>query len=416
MVGSTREELMAIKALWAKGTRNPNGLRPFLDDFFSTPKGDPLVEWKNVTDAFISLVEELKPDLLILDQFAMWFVDAARIMNMEYVLSAPASLQMLQEPSPLEDPLIWSNLSYPLSFWSKILNLWYFFGLIWFSLFHPVPASIREYRLKTLKMPSIGFTNDRNAFVYDHPSWKYHRAILTYNLNLMQQKCNPKVVFVGACLRQPREADHTGDVDVRKWLDASHQSETSVIYINLGTIFCYLQSEIDAITDSILSLISLMPGGRKVSFLWRIPKGQIPHLDLKRLESIPPKRLMVVNWLDDPLVVFRHPAVQVCVNHGGGNSVNEAMHHGLPQLVCGSWLDTVDFAVAVRTSGIGLSTQDPGKMDSNDITAKITRLLTEETFRETAALYSAKSRAAGGTRAAVDVIESILESRLRTSG
>lgn len=96
MIGSSREGLAKIKALWAKGPRNPEGLRPFLDDFFSTPNGDPNIEWKNVTDSFISLVKSLKPDLLVLDQFGMWFVDAARILNVDYVLSAPASLQMLQ--------------------------------------------------------------------------------------------------------------------------------------------------------------------------------------------------------------------------------------------------------------------------------------------------------------------------------
>lgn len=109
------------------------------------------------------------------------------------------------------------------------------------------------------------------------------------------------------------------------------------------------------------------------------------------------------------------------------------MYHDLPQLVCGSWLDTVDFAVAVRTAGIGLSVAHPGRLEAKDISAKLTRLLTEESFRETTALYGAKSRAAGGARAAVyvpqspscfliftsstgnyrDVIASILEARRR---
>lgn len=87
-------------------------------------------------------------------------------------------------------------------------------------------------------------------------------------------------------------------------------------YINLGTIFCYLQSDVDALIEAISILVSSSPGGRKVSFLWRIPQAQVQYLDLKAAEALS-DNLMIVNWLDDPLMVLRHPVVEACVNHGG---------------------------------------------------------------------------------------------------
>jgi UDP:flavonoid glycosyltransferase YjiC (YdhE family) len=84
----------------------------------------------------------------------------------------------------------------------------------------------------------------------------------------------------------------------------------------------------------------------------------------------------------------------------GGNSFNEALQYGIPQLVCSQWFDTIDYAVAARTSGIGLSSENPGRISGHDVSDKVSRLLTEKSFMDKTRLWSLKSRAAGGSRAA----------------
>jgi UDP:flavonoid glycosyltransferase YjiC (YdhE family) len=91
---------------------------------------------------------------------------------------------------------------------------------------------------------------------------------------------------------------------------------------------------------------------------------------------------------------------QLIVTILGGNSFNEALHYGIPQMVCSQWFDTIDYAVAARTSGIGLSSEHPGRISGRDIFGKISRLLTERSFTDKTLMWSLKSRAAGGSRAA----------------
>jgi hypothetical protein len=59
--------------------------------------------------------------------------------------------------------------------------------------------------------------------------------------------------------------------------------------------------------------------------------------------------------------------------------------------------------VAARTSGIGLSSEHPGRICGRDVSAKISRLLTERSFTDKTLLWGLKSRAAGGSKAAAYV-------------
>jgi hypothetical protein len=81
-------------------------------------------------------------------------------------------------------------------------------------------------------------------------------------------------------------------------------------YLNLGTIFRYVQSEIDEIFLAVHLLNQHRPGGRGVRFLWKLPRGKF---DL----SAAPSQVKFFEWLQDPLVVYEHSAVKVCMNHGG---------------------------------------------------------------------------------------------------
>lgn len=57
-------------------------------------------------------------------------------------------------------------------------------------------------------------------------------------------------------------------------------------------------------------------------------------------------------WLPSVDAVYNHPATKVIVHHGGGNTFNEAVYHGIPQLVCPQWSDTYDYAAIAKGFGL----------------------------------------------------------------
>lgn len=302
---------------------------------------------------------------------------------------------------------------------STFLNVWYFANLIPRVINHPALVALRDYRLNVLKLTPVNRAVDSSPFSKFHPSWTNQRAIISPNIDFRQQTPFDKVVFVGTCAQRKAPASaapsaphpSSEDAAVKTWLDDALKLGDSVVYLNMGTIFRYNQTEIDAVLGAVALLNAARPGHRGVRFLWKVPKGDFDLSAMAPLEARGQVKMFA--WLDDTALVYAHPAVKVAMNHGGGNSFNEALTHRLPQLVCSQWFDTIDYAVAARTSGIGLSSEHPGRLDARDISAKIARLLTEKGFSEKVGLWALKSKAAGGARAAADVVEGYLEGRWR---
>lgn len=88
--------------------------------------------------------------------------------------------------------------------------------------------------------------------------------------------------------------------------------------MNMGTIFRYNQQEVDEVFQAVRNLNKRRPGGHGVNLLWKVPKGKF---DLGAL----PAQIKIVEWLQDPLIVYEHKAVKVCINHGG--KYTDHFHH-----------------------------------------------------------------------------------------
>jgi hypothetical protein len=95
-----------------------------------------------------------------------------------------------------------------------------------------------------------------------------------------------------------------------RFLNGLFLTDSLFSYLNLGTIFRWVQSEIDEIFMAVRLLNQRRPGGRGVRFLWKLPRG---NFDL----SAVPSQVKFFEWLQDPLVVYEHSAVKACINHGG---------------------------------------------------------------------------------------------------
>lgn len=167
-----------------------------------------------------------------------------------------------------------------------------------------------------------------------------------------------------------------------------------VLYASLGTVF-------DAGPQVLRNFATaLAPLGGTVV----VSTG---HTDPAVLDPLP-DNVLVRTFVPQPDVLAR---AALFVTHGGMNSVNEAMHAGVPMLVVPQGADQPLVARRVVELGAGLSirTEDATAEAVNTLAR---RLLTETRFRDAAATLRVAQREAGGHLRAADE----LESHLRRAG
>jgi MGT family glycosyltransferase len=97
------------------------------------------------------------------------------------------------------------------------------------------------------------------------------------------------------------------------------------------------------------------------------------------------------------------PHVQAVVSHGGHNTVCETLAHGIPLVVTPIKDDQPVIAEQVVRAGCGLRLRF-GRLDPASLRAAVDRVLREPSFRENAARVQASFAAAGGARAAAQLI------------
>ncbi|MCX5087637.1 oleandomycin glycosyltransferase [Streptomyces sp. NBC_00365] len=166
--------------------------------------------------------------------------------------------------------------------------------------------------------------------------------------------------------------------------------QTPVLYASLGTVF---NAHPRLLRSFVTALAPL--GGTVV-----VATGQTDPAALGPL----PANVLARRFVPQPEVLAR---AALFVTHGGMNSVNEAMHAGVPMLVVPQGADQPLVARRVVELGVGLSirTEDaaPGPVN---VMAR--RLLEEPGFRDAAATLQVAQREAGGYMRAADELERYL--------
>lgn len=253
-----------------------------------------------------------------------------------------------------------------------------------------------------------------------------------------------------------------GDVE---WMDEAYAAGQSVVYLNMGSMFLWTDAEVRACLRAFERLYEQSGGKIKLLFKLNKPKRNpgsphgssspsplnSPDCDEKRpdLESRRPSAastfvaekvnealttiklrrntdaekgysqftlsefegleyVRFTRWVHDQRSIYKHPALQAVIHHGGGNSFNEAVHYALPQMILSQWFDTHEYAILAERFGIGLRSKHAPFVDENDLVSKMTRLLQgeeAEKIRRNAKVWSTRSRNAGGAPAAARLIE-----------
>jgi polyene glycosyltransferase len=202
----------------------------------------------------------------------------------------------------------------------------------------------------------------------------------------------PKVIenlwMVGAAI--PSVLKPAGGGALYDWLE----SRKSVIYINFGTIGRLSTEQMSLV----LHTVRLLPSH---DFLWRMTKEAQcrlpwePHL---------PVNLRIENWLPSQIDVLAHPHVRVFFNHAGSNSVHEALYFGKPVLMMPLWLDCYDLAARVTDAGSGLTVGRREKNKPEVLASKLTRLVSDPSFRRKALELGRIQQSAGGVETAAGII------------
>ncbi|CEH18236.1 cytochrome p450 [Ceraceosorus bombacis] len=105
------------------------------------------------------------------------------------------------------------------------------------------------------------------------------------------------------------------------------------------------------------------------------------------------------------------------MHHGGGNSFNEAVAFGKPQLIVSMWGETHDIMAYAVHHGIAMGSKFAPRLVASDLQASMTKLLEENIeFADRALRWRLRSEQSGGTPIAADIIEAYGSKERRIQG
>jgi UDP:flavonoid glycosyltransferase YjiC (YdhE family) len=223
--------------------------------------------------------------------------------------------------------LIWRNVAFACSF-------------VYWCMTSAYAREKRRQRRDVLGLAPVDFLCDSYMTPAPHlvPQMQAALSFNVAGLDLYEPRCfDAKVFFVGPCFMPgtgPKSvvASFERPDAVSEWLDASEE----VIYINMGSIFYFTHHEYEALIDALHAVRAQRPQLRALI--------KVPDLP-KTTQNVPcaselPQWIRRESWIPSVENVLAHPAVRVAMHHGGGNSFNEAVAYGMPQLIVSQWGET----------------------------------------------------------------------------
>ncbi|HEX3782128.1 MAG TPA: glycosyltransferase [Pseudonocardiaceae bacterium] len=337
--------------------------------------------------ALDALVEEVKPALMVIDSVSMHAVEVAIMRKIPFVVSLPFMPSTLFPMKlPMSFPMLHTGLPLNMNLWQRIYNF-YFKSRAGLMFLHPtvyrtLRKSIPERR--ALKIPPETF----------YPSVKvdYAELVLCFSVFGLEYEfpVPDKVKMVGAIIPPLPEAPR--DEDLFGWLDAND----SVVFMALGTLTRLTRKQVHAMVE----VARRLEGHHQV--LWKLPREQQKLLPPS---SELPGNLRVEHWLPSQLDVLAHKNVAAFFTHAGGNSFHEGLYFGKPLIHRPLWLDNYDQSIRGVDAGVGLTLDRPDTLLVKDTFDKITRVLSDPSFRERAEHFGkVLQEEAGGLHASVDLI------------
>ncbi|MER5705044.1 glycosyltransferase [Micromonospora sp. NPDC002296] len=336
----------------------------------------------------LEVIDDVGPAVAVVDSQASWAMDAAQTRQVPFMvsISTPPS-NFLQELLPPRYPAPFSGLPQRMTPQQQAANANFRSRMVR-AFVEPdrlrrnivAMARRKEAGLRNPEMRPALYLGDAVALMsYTVFGFEYPFETAPATLRML----GPVV---------PRELPPVEqDDELNRWLD----DHPSVVYVGFGTIMRPSEAQVRAVVEVAERL------GPEHAVLWKL---SAEHQRLLPSAARLPGNLRVEEWLPSQLRVLAHPHVRVFFNHGAANAIHEAIYFATPQLMMPFWLDCPDGAVRAVDSGFALAVELTDPLDVEDILAKLKRLLSEDSFRERAELFSQRMRQAGGVTVAADLV------------
>ena len=292
------------------------------------------------------------PDLVVHDAACVWGQMAARVLGVPAASSFTtfAFNERLRSPTALSAGLVAAGARHPRSAARYLRS-----------------RAQLAARFGRGGLPAVDLLNIRQPLNLVYTSRAFHPAASSFDDSYR---------FVGPCLGA-RSIDPTFPLA---------RLRDPVLFASLGTVFTAAPHVLRGFAVALAPLagtLVLATGGVDPALLGTLPGNVVAR------RSVP-----------QPAVLAR---ARLFLTHGGMNSVNEALYHGVPMLVVPQGADQplVAARVAELRAGLALTAADAGER----LRAAADLLLTDPAFRIAAARLGEAQRGAGGYVRAADELE-----------
>ncbi|KAE8149115.1 hypothetical protein BDV25DRAFT_130633 [Aspergillus avenaceus] len=332
-------------------------------------------EYKTMVHDCATIIQKLRPHLVVLDPFFSQAVDACRMLEQRYVGLSPNTFKEHVVQPWLEDlwkhPAAFSGYPYPLP-WRLILpNAYLVLRRGWARANSKRFKDLVRYRKDhgmagPLPGPAIQ-TGNANDYPILLPTRKETEYPCYLPDNFTQ--CGP--------ILRPSGPITEEDPDLASWL-ARHPT----VLVNLGSHLTYTDEVMGEFMKAFRMLWDKRPG---VQILWKIltKTGKVSEeaLPSDLRAAIAGGQVRVESWLAvEPVSILKSGHVQCMVHHGGSNSYHEAIAAGVPQVVLPVWYDTYDFASRAEWLGVGLraNQKNTSAVDGIELGQTLIRMLASD--------------------------------------
>ncbi|KHN93740.1 UDP-glucuronosyl/UDP-glucosyltransferase [Metarhizium album ARSEF 1941] len=354
-------------------------------------------------------LNELDPDMVCVDALSSTLITGIRLTGRKFILMIPCSPGMTALSGALSPHPVAANRD---GSWKTFLeNLYLRTHEFIYSRTNKARIAKRRILLRRFGLRSYGTSGDTWLLP---PHWEDDNCVAGIHFNtpglLDCPKQPSKLVFVGAGVASNRaDVTKAASCPEMEWMDEALALGKDVIYMNMGSMFIWQKKEFWACIGAFEAIYRKRQGRIRFLFKMNAPPPAVkeanPHLFSVTSGELPPY-VRLTSWIEDQHAVYSHRALKLFVHHGGGNSFNEAVYFGVPQLILSQWLDTHEYAMCAEKFGIGLRSARPPLIQQDEMEARVLAILGPQwpNFKVNCQAWAMRSQIGGGTVSAAKII------------
>jgi len=314
---------------------------------------------------FPSIIETLKPNLIIYDGFQPWVATMASSCNIHAIMFCVTST---------------SNLAY---FYHQFL-----YGSSSLPSFPFSSIYLHDYEIKKLDIQPIK-PRDEKAFGYIilKSFEQSHNIVLLNTCREIEGKYidyvstigKKELIPIGPLIQEATIGDEEDWRTIQSWLDK--KDKLSCVYVSFGSESFLSKQEIEEIAKGLeLS---------KVSFIWTIKFSKGVNTTIEKmvpqgfLESTKGKGMVIEGWAPQSLIL-NHSSIGGFITHCGWNSILESMSFGIPIIAMPINHDQPLNSRLVEELGIGVEILrgENGKIMKEEVAKGIRKVVEEKTRKQ----------------------------------